>query len=116
MQTQGLPAGAAGLALQPTSAALPQGVVTRQRVVPAPPILVPQLDEPAADAERDSIVTIIGLAHAATAAWRRNLRRERPSPPLSRSSSLTMSLSSVPRHGEGHGVKTASNETVEQRR
>lgn len=68
MQTQGLPAGAAGLALHPTTAALPHGVVTRQAVVPAPPIFVPQRDEPAADADRDSIVTIIGLAHAATAA------------------------------------------------
>jgi hypothetical protein len=66
--------------LHPTAAALPQGVVTRQSVVPAPPILVPQVSGPtAAEAEREIIVTITGLAQAAAAACRRNLRRERPS-------------------------------------
>ena len=48
MQTQGVPAGAAGLALHPTAAVAPHGVVTRQAVVPGPPIFVPQLREPAA--------------------------------------------------------------------
>lgn len=92
MQTQGVPAGAAGLALHPTAAVLPQGVVTRQAVVPGPPILVPQLLEPAASAVRDSIVTMKGLDHAAMAVCLRNLRLESPSP-AGRSVSLTLSLS-----------------------
>lgn len=98
MQTQGEPAGAAGLALQPTAAVLPHGVVTRQAVVPAPPILVPQLGEPAAAADRDNIVTIVGVAQTATAACLRNLRLERPSPPVARWS-LTSFLSSAPDAG-----------------
>ncbi len=88
MQTQGVPAAAAGLALHPTAAVLPQGVVTRQSVVPAPPIFVPQLREPAASAVRDSIVTTRGLDHAAMAVCFRNLRLESPSPPA-RFGSLT---------------------------
>ncbi|MDQ3916643.1 MAG: hypothetical protein M3323_15140 [Actinomycetota bacterium] len=79
MQTQGVPGGAAGLALHPTAAVPPQGVVTRHAVVPGPPILVPQLREPAAWAERESIVTTRGLDHAAIAACLRNLRLESPS-------------------------------------
>ncbi|MFN2588172.1 MAG: hypothetical protein ABR613_08645 [Actinomycetota bacterium] len=80
MQTQGVPAGAAGLALHPTAAVLPQGAVTRHSVVPGPPIFVPQLRDPAASAVRESIVTMRGLDHAATAAFLRNLRLENPSP------------------------------------
>lgn len=99
MQTQGVPAGAAGLALQPTAAVLPQGVVTRQAVVPGPPILVPQLLDPAACAERDSIVTTRGLDHATIAVCIRNLRLERPS--VARLESLTQSLPSPGVSGQG---------------
>lgn len=53
--------------MHPT-AALPHGVVTRQPVVPAPPIFVPQVEVAAASADRDVIVTISGVAHAATTA------------------------------------------------
>ena len=64
--------------MHPT-AADPHGVVTRQPVVPGPPIFVPHVEGAAAPADRDVIVTISGAAHAATTAWRRNLLRERPS-------------------------------------
>ncbi len=78
--------------MQPTAAVLPQGEVTRQSVVPAPPILVPQLRDPAAAAERESMVTTRGLDHAAMAACLRNLRLESPSP-AARCDSSTRSLS-----------------------
>ena len=98
MQTQGVPAAAAGEALHPTAAVAPQGVVTRQSVVPGPPIFVPQLLEVAADAERDSMVTMRGLAQAATTACLRNLRLERPSSVPARFGSLTL----VPLVGPPH--------------
>ncbi len=62
--------------MHPTATA-PHGVVTRQSVVPTPPILVPHVAG-AACAARDVIVTIRGAAHAATTACLRNLLLDRP--------------------------------------
>lgn len=62
--------------MHPTAAAAPQGVVTRQPVVPGPPILVPHV-RGAASAARDAIVTMKGLAHAAATACLRNRLLER---------------------------------------
>lgn len=59
-------------------------MVTRQSVVPGPPIFFPHDAGPAAWADRDIIVTIMGLAHAATTACLRNLRLERPSSEFAR--------------------------------
>jgi hypothetical protein len=64
--------------LHPTATA-PQGVVTRQSVVPGPPIFLPHVRGPAACADREAMETMNGLTHAAATAWRRNLLRERPS-------------------------------------
>lgn len=83
--------------MHPTAAAPPHGVVTRHSVVPGPPFFFPQVAGPAA-AERDIIVTMKGLAQAATAACRRNLLRESPSS-ASRCSPTPASLSSVRPHG-----------------
>lgn len=72
--------------MHPTAIVVPHGVVTRQSVVPGPPIFVPHVAGAPAWAERDIIVTTMGFAHAATTACLRNLLLERPVSPSARGS------------------------------